>query len=137
MSSRSSNKLSSTEYSLRSNSTAMRSMTPSEKREWRESAILNSKMDRALQRRREADRAQQRFMTLRKRVAKNAAKKGKAMLNRKSGATAAAKAKRELSKREAAFKAAKEAAELAASRFGTRSMFRKYMANATRRNKSK
>ena len=88
-------------------------------------------MSRAIERRREADRAQQRFMTLRKKVAKNAAKKGKAMLNRKSGATE----KRKLRKQEAALKAAKEAAEKAEkdARSGTRSMFRKA---TTRKNKN-
>ena len=118
-------------------------MTPAEKKEYRQETIDYLKGKRALEKQHQAERNEARekrkFMTLRKQVAKNAAKKGKAIMNEKSGATATAKAKRELRKQETALKNAEEAAERARknARFSTRSMYRKHMArNSTRKNKN-
>ena len=132
----------STEYNWNSNSTAERNMTPAEKKKYRQETIDYLKGKRALEKQLQAERNEarekRRFITLRKQVAKNAAKKGKAMMNKKSGATATAKAKRELRKQETALKNAEEAAEKARknARFGTRSMYRQHLArNSTRKNK--
>ena len=135
---------SSTEYNWNSNSTAERNMTPAEKKEYRQETINYLKEKRALEKQRQAERNEarekRRFMTLRKQVAKNAAKKGKAMINEKSGATATAKAKRELRKQATVLKEAEEAAEKAKrnARFGTRRMHGEHIARgSTRKNKNK